>query len=151
MENFGLGFDKNDPSTHTQDHMPVIFQWVRCSLTGVLLTRSHSGMLPQPIGHEKVVWDIRQEPKIIDAFSKIWGTSELIVSFDGGNLSLPGPMQTVKVTGQASWSSRRGLTVNQRDRWSHVDTSPLDARFQCVQGVVNLNENVWSATMLVNV
>jgi hypothetical protein len=37
------------------------------------------------ISHEKFVWDARLEPGVLDAFSKIWGTDDLLVSFDGIN------------------------------------------------------------------
>lgn len=40
-------------------------------------------------GHEQYAWDIRQEPAIIDAFAKIWGTEELLCSMDAVNLSVP--------------------------------------------------------------
>lgn len=35
------------------------------------------------------VWDLRTEQGIIDAFAKIWGTDELITSFDGASVFLP--------------------------------------------------------------
>ena len=31
-------------------------------------------------GQEQFAWDIRSEPGLIDAFAKIWGTDELLVS-----------------------------------------------------------------------
>ena len=42
---------------------------------------------------EAFLWRIRQEPKVIEAFAKLWGTDELVVSFDGFTVSLPGSMQ----------------------------------------------------------
>jgi hypothetical protein len=41
------------------------------------------------VSHEKFVWDARLEPGVVDAFSKIWGTSDLLVFFDGINMTLP--------------------------------------------------------------
>jgi hypothetical protein len=35
------------------------------------------------------LWDLRCEQGIIDAFAKIWGTDQLITSFDGGSIMLP--------------------------------------------------------------
>ena len=34
------------------------------------------------IGHAQYVWDIRQNEKVVDVFSKIWITN-LLTSFDG--------------------------------------------------------------------
>jgi hypothetical protein len=45
-----------------------------------------------------VLWDIRLEPGVIDAFTKCWDDDKLLVSFDGGNLSLPGVMQSYNVS-----------------------------------------------------
>ena len=39
--------------------------------------------------------DKSREPGVIKPFAEIWGTDELLVSFDGGSLCLPGPMQPV--------------------------------------------------------
>lgn len=33
------------------------------------------------VGHEDLLWRIRLEPGLIDVFTKIWGTDELLVSF----------------------------------------------------------------------
>lgn len=41
------------------------------------------------MNHEQFVWDIRVQPAILDAFAQIWGTHDLIASFDGMNVSLP--------------------------------------------------------------
>jgi hypothetical protein len=35
------------------------------------------------------LWDLRCEQGIIYAFAKIWGTDQLITSFDGGSIMLP--------------------------------------------------------------
>jgi hypothetical protein len=43
------------------------------------------------VSHEKLVWDARLEPGVLSAFEKIWNTSNLLVSFDGINLTLPLP------------------------------------------------------------
>jgi hypothetical protein len=38
--------------------------------------------------HEKYVWEARTEPKVVEVFEKLWETNELIVSFDGQNVSV---------------------------------------------------------------
>lgn len=39
--------------------------------------------------HEDFVWKIRTEPGIVKTFAEIWGTDDLIVSFDGMNATTP--------------------------------------------------------------
>lgn len=63
------------------------------------------------------------EPAIIDAFTKIWNTPELLVSFDGANLTLPHPDRQPNAA------------------WPHVDQSPKRKGLQCVQGLLNLAPN----------
>ena len=73
LQSFGLGFDPNDESTWTQEHLPVAFK---------------GGMyFGYASNHEKYVWEARTEPKVVEVFEKLWETNELIVSFDGQNVS----------------------------------------------------------------
>ena len=65
-----------------------------------------------------------REPGVLDAFSKLWGTKELLASFDGFNFTLP---QNTKPTGTQPWP--------------HVDQSPKRKGMQCVQGIINLAPN----------
>jgi hypothetical protein len=39
--------------------------------------------------HEKMAWEARTEPKVMEIFENLWETNELISSFDGMNISLP--------------------------------------------------------------
>jgi hypothetical protein len=77
------------------------------------------------VSHEKFVWDARLEPGVVNAFSKIWGTSDLLVSFDGINMTLPLP----------------SLTRPKSGRWPHQDQDPRIRGFQCAQGIINLIDN----------
>lgn len=97
-----------DPSTWTSENLPFISS---------INTFNHYGVV-----HEKFMWDIRQEPGVIDVFSKVWNSDELIVSFDALNITLP----------------RRPGHVP-RQKWPHVDQSPYRKGLQCVQGIVNLS------------
>src|SRR5574344_1004379 len=49
------------------------------------------GMLFQhwDFGHNPLSWYLRQHPKVINEFKKIWNTDELLTSFDGISVSLP--------------------------------------------------------------
>lgn len=92
LKNFELGFDDKDPSTWTADHLPVSFKGGMYFLYGS--------------AHEKMSWEARMEPAVRDIFARLWGTDELICSFDGMNISLP------KRT-DVAWSP-----------WPHCDQNP---------------------------
>ena len=42
-------------------------------------------------GHAQYVWDVRSHPKVAEVFEEVYGTKELLVSFDGINCGL-GPV-----------------------------------------------------------
>jgi hypothetical protein len=67
------------------------------------------------IGHSSHLWNLRQNPKVIDVFASIYNTNELAVSFDGCSFHLP-----VKKTQYSS-------------KWFHTDQSYSTNDFQCVQ------------------
>ncbi|KAG9600568.1 hypothetical protein KCU77_g13153, partial [Aureobasidium melanogenum] len=110
LERFPFGFDRNDKSTWTEKHLP---------------THMKGGMYHgYRVQHEKFVWEARQEAGVIDAFSKIWGTNELLASFDGINFTLPS-----------------GSPLPPTAAWPHVDQSPRRTGMQCVQGIINFAPN----------
>ncbi|KAJ5464414.1 uncharacterized protein N7458_000100 [Penicillium daleae] len=75
LENFKLGFNRNDLSTVHKDNLPVINEKGMCL---------HYG-LP----HENFVWGVRSEPGVVGAFEKIYDDEDLIVSFDAINFQFP--------------------------------------------------------------
>jgi hypothetical protein len=77
------------------------------------------------VSHERFVWDARLEPGVLSAFSQIWGTEDLLVSFDGINITLPLPTSTRP----------------KPSRWPHQDQSPLIPGFHCAQSILNLLPN----------
>ncbi|KAM0547542.1 hypothetical protein ACHAPJ_010286 [Fusarium lateritium] len=104
---FNKGLDLKDPSSWTEEHLPQSFK---------------AGMyLNYCAAHEKYVWDARQEPGVLEAFEKIWGTNELTVSFDTINVTFPNRQDV-------SWSP-----------WPHVDQAPERKGLSCVQGIINLS------------
>lgn len=55
------------------------------------LTLDYQGMFhAYGVAHEQWVWDLRTEENVVGAFAKIWGTDELVTSFDGATIMLPG-------------------------------------------------------------
>lgn len=109
LQSFNLGFDPNDKSTWTQDHLPVSFKG------GMYFAYS--------VTHEKFMWEGRTEPKVQQIFADLWGTDELLCSFDGMNITLP---QQKDLT----WSP-----------WPHCDQNPQRKGMQCVQGLLNYAPN----------
>lgn len=62
------------------------------------------------------------EPGVLEAFAMLWGTEELLVSFDSLNVTLP---------------NRKD--VPRKEAWEHIDQSPLRRGLHCVQGILNLS------------
>jgi hypothetical protein len=84
------------------------------------------GMLFQhwDFGHNPLSWSIRQNKNVIAKFSSIWGTDDLLTSFDGISVSLPCEM------------TKRGW--NRGKEWFHSDQCFKRNTFECAQGLVNL-------------
>ena len=108
LTSFGTPLDLDDPSTWTLENLPFQSKVNTFNKYGV--------------AHEKFMWEARMEPKVLDAFSKIWGTEKLLVSFDALNVTLP---------------NRADKPV--QEPWPHVDQSPLRRGLHCVQGIINLS------------
>tara|TARA_B110000908_G_C10267317_1_gene465628 strand:+ start:864 stop:1844 length:981 start_codon:yes stop_codon:yes gene_type:complete len=84
----------------------------------------HSMLLQQfEIGHTQLMWNLRQNPKCVNVFSKIWDCNpeDLLVSFDGGSFHLPS-----EITNKG-WF---------RKKWLHTDQSYTRPNFECVQSWV---------------
>lgn len=68
------------------------------------------------------MWDARLEPGVIEPFAKLWGTDDLLVSFDALNITFP---------------NRKDLP--RKEAWQHIDQSPLRKGLACAQGLINLS------------
>ena len=91
------------------------------------------------IGHAQYLWNIRQNPKIVEIFAKIWKCEkeDLLVSYDAVSYHMP------PETTNLGWY--RG------NDWFHCDQSYLDSKFKCVQGWVtgyDVNEGDASLSIL---
>ncbi|KAH8929797.1 hypothetical protein BT69DRAFT_1276014 [Atractiella rhizophila] len=110
LKDFKLGFDPDNRETWTADNLPL---------------HGPSGIFSSyAVGHEDFVWEARCEPGVIDAYKKLWGTAELLVSFDAINVSLP-----------KRKDGAEGLKF-----WPHIDQKIDIAGFDCPQGIVNLTK-----------
>jgi hypothetical protein len=105
LEDCCPSFKRNDKNTWKTANLPINLH----------------GIFKHYIGHEEFVWQIREKCKPI--FEKIWGTDDLLCSFDGGCFLPP----------------KNGR--NSFKQWIHCDQSRFDLDFCCVQGVVNLIDN----------
>lgn len=108
LKSFGTDLDFNRPETWIKENLPVQSKINTFNTYGVV--------------HEKFMWDARMEPGVLDVFAKIWGTEELLVSFDSLNVTFP---------------NRKD--VPRKPAWEHIDQSPLRRGLHCVQGIINLS------------
>lgn len=76
------------------------------------------------VPHERFAWDVRSEPGVYGAFETVYGTEDLIVSFDAVGFGFP---------------NRKDLPPNKP--WPHQDQSPEKPGFRCLQGLVNILPN----------
>ena len=107
---FGTGIQRNDPSTWTNDRWPENF----------------NGIIQRyRIGHAPFIWQARTNPNVIGVFAEIWGTNELLTSFDAMCILRPAEMVN-------------GLEYS--PSWFHTDQSPKKHGLHCMQGVLNLEE-----------
>lgn len=74
------------------------------------------------IGHAQFAWDVRQNPKVVNVFSKIWNTNQLLTSFDGISIHLP-PEKT-------------GRGFYRGNEWYHIDQKQGCLNKECIQGWV---------------
>jgi hypothetical protein len=88
----------------------------------------HMQMQHWKIGHAQFVWNLRQNPKVLEVFSKIWGVSpeELLVSFDGASVHMP-----PEITG-IGWE--QGIPK------LHCDQRLSNNDFECIQSWVTAND-----------
>ena len=88
------------------------------------------------IGHAQFIWQLRENPKVLDVFSKIWATrpENLLVSFDGASFHMP-PEITKK-----GWF--KGTT------WLHCDQSFTRNSLECIQSwITGFDVNPGDATL----
>jgi ectoine hydroxylase-related dioxygenase (phytanoyl-CoA dioxygenase family) len=85
------------------------------------LLPKHSMLIQQyKLGHAQFIWNLRQNPKCIDIFSKLWNCSyeDLLVSFDAASFHMPS-----EVT-QIGWYKKT---------WFHCDQSYVRNDLECIQ------------------
>ena len=97
----------------------------------------HSMLLQHwQIGHSQYIWDLRQNPKIVNIFSNLWNcqNEDLLVSFDGVSYHMPPEI------------TKRGWY--RKNDWLHCDQCFQNSDFNCVQSWVTANDiNEGDATL----
>ena len=81
----------------------------------------HSMLIQQyGLGHAQFIWNLRQNPKCVEIFAKLWNCSpeELLVSFDAASFHMPPEVTNI------GWH---------RKTWVHTDQSYLRNDFECIQ------------------
>ena len=81
------------------------------------------------IGHSQICWDIRQNPKVVEPFAKIWNCNkeDLFVSFDALSFCLPPELTGI------GWEK-------ENNSWFHTDQSYTRNDFECVQSWITAND-----------
>jgi hypothetical protein len=87
-------------------------------LESELPPRAHGILQHYNIGQSEFLWSIRTHPKMLEFYRTLYSRQDLIVSFDGANLSKP-PKRTLQP-------------------WPHIDQGSRRLGFQCLQGYVTL-------------
>lgn len=112
LEGLGTGVARGDPATWGDDRWPI---------------NVHGGIIPaNGIGQSAPQWYVRSSPRLKASFAAVWGTDDLVCSFDGMALYRP-------------WAYDDRWRTRQAGGWFHIDQHPIGRPgLQCVQGVVNL-------------
>ncbi len=118
MENLGTGIKRDDLATWVNDNWPNTFS---------------NGIIDQyGIGQSKFLWTIRAKENVRKVFAGLWGTDELLTSFDGCNAFRP--------TNSKVCTDGKGKSWKTKGSWYHIDQGAMLKGFQCVQGFVTLTD-----------
>lgn len=81
------------------------------------------------IAHIQSAWDARQNPKVVEAFAALWGTRDLLTSFDGISINFPPEMNG------KGWAKTHQWHTDQSYLYSYPQTTNPEP-YTCVQGWV---------------
>lgn len=109
------GMTKNDPASWKDENFRKI-----ASLESGIIARGG-------IGQSDFQWYCRTRPSVIEVFSCVYDTRDLLTSLDGGNIFRP-------------WQAKDILHQCTSGGWMHVDQGRLLRGMQCIQGLVTLTD-----------
>lgn len=81
------------------------------------------GIFAGPVGQIQVMWDLRQDPRIVEIFAKIWNTDDLIVSMDGMSFMCP---TEIREGHFEPWPHVDQAILRRQDEVAHNNNPPID-------------------------
>jgi len=81
------------------------------------------GIFAGPAGQTQVMWDLRQDPRIVSIFAKIWNTNNLIVSMDGLSFMCPSEIREGRIE---PWPHVDQAILRRQDGVAHSNNPPDD-------------------------
>ena len=80
------------------------------------------GIFAGPAGQTQVMWDLRQDPRIVEVFSHIWNTQNLIVSMDGLSFMCPPDIREGYIE---PWPHVDQAILRRQDNFAHNNNPPV--------------------------
>lgn len=129
----GTGVDFNNPNTWKSENLPYTIHGIHQHYS---------------VGHIQPVWNVRQDPQVVNVFSELWNTAptEMLSSFDGFCLQPP-----PEWLGRAP-QARKGIysELGLEGSWYHYDQRRAKVGRHCIQGFVTLQDQTEDdATLMV--
>lgn len=105
------------------------------------------GIFAGAAGQTQVMWDLRQDPRIVDVFAHVWNTNELIVSMDGMSVMCPpeireGYFDPWPHVDQAIMRNPARITHNNNPPIGFVSESALKTKPFTIQGQFLLEDSL---------
>lgn len=80
------------------------------------------GIFAGPAGQTQVMWDLRQDPRIVDVFAQVWNTHDLIVSMDGLSFMCPPEIREGYIE---PWPHVDQVIVRRQGKVAHSNYPPM--------------------------
>lgn len=126
IEGLGTGIDR------TNFHLPENRSKFAANMHGIVEY--------PPACHSPFAWYMRSHKGVRDVFSQLWGTAELVTSFDRVNFSFGESPKEEKGNKKGGGKKKRtaGAHTTEIPSWAHADQDSRLVGLQCIQGFVNL-------------
>lgn len=94
----------------------------RCNWKDTFPMHNRMGIFAGPAGQTQVMWDLRQDPRIIDVFAQVWNTRDLIVSMDGLSFMCPPEIRKGYIE---PWPHVDQAVIRRLDNVVHSNNPPI--------------------------
>lgn len=81
------------------------------------------GIFAGPAGQTQVMWDLREDLRIVDIFARVWNTQDLIVSMDGMSFMCPPEIREGFIE---PWPHVDQAVIRRQDEVAHCNSPPAD-------------------------